>query len=116
MRNQKNQCLKDDFCGFIFNKPQRTKENLQGWVDHFRNLGHRCAVLQQEFTGEYVIFKGGQDVRHIEQPIPLSEVLNDGYRMVEYLDSADETEGRRSTGKGAPGLCISDNQLGISSR
>jgi hypothetical protein len=47
-------------------------------------------VLQHRFTGNYVIFKESQDVGHREQPISLSEVLNDGYRMVEYLDRADE--------------------------
>ncbi len=66
-------------------------------VDHFRNIGHRFVMLQHRLTGNYVIFKEGQDVRHLEQPIPLSEVLNDGYRMVEYLDRADETCKRENT-------------------
>lgn len=85
-----NRYVQDDFCGFIFNKPQLVKESLRGWVDHFRSVGHRFVVLQHRFTGNYVIFKESQDVGHREQPISLSEVLNDGYRMVEYLDRADE--------------------------
>lgn len=89
MGNEKNRYVQDDFYGFIFNKPQRVKERLQGWVNHFRNVGCRFVVLQQGFTGEYVIFRGGRDVRHIEQPIPLSEVLNDGYHVVEYPDTVD---------------------------
>lgn len=97
MGDEMNRYVQDDFCGFIFNKPQLVKESLRGWVDHFRNIGHRFVMLQHRLTGNYVIFKEGQDVRHLEQPIPLSEVLNDGYRMVEYLDRADETCKRENT-------------------
>lgn len=85
-----NRYIQDDFCGFIFNKPQSVKEDLRGWVDHFRKVGHRFVMLQQRLTGNYVIFKEGQGIKHREQPIPLSEMLNDGYHMVEYLDMADE--------------------------
>lgn len=91
MTNEKNLCERDSFSGFIFNKPQRLKENLRGWVDHFRNVGCRFVILQKGVTGQYVIFKGGQDVKSdIERSIPLSKILNDGYRMVECLDMADE--------------------------
>lgn len=90
MGDEMNRYVQDDFCGFIFNKPQPAKESLHGWVDHFRNIGHKFVMLQHRLTGNYVIFKEGQDVRNKEQPIPLSEALNDGYRMVEYLDRADE--------------------------
>jgi len=97
MEDEMNRYIQDDFFGFFFNKPQLVKESLRGWVDHFRNVGLRFVMLQHRHTGNYVIFKEGQDVRHTEQPIPLSEVLNDGYRMVEYLDREDEICKRKNT-------------------
>lgn len=91
MGDKMNRYAQDDFCGFIFNKPQPAKESLRGWTDHFRNVGCRFVVLQQGVTGQYVIFKVGEDVKgDMGRPIPLSKVLNNGYHMVEYLDTVDE--------------------------
>ena len=96
MENEKERCEQDSFSGFIFNKPQRFKESLRGWVNHFHNIGCKFVVLQQGVTGQYVIFKGSQDTREdMDRSVPLSKVLNNGYRMVEYLDMTDEVRNHK---------------------